>query len=130
MQDTTSIQPSKTALRAGWALSALCMAFLLFDAIAKICKEIHTVQTAPTLGWDPGAMPMVGAVLLIFTLVYIYPKTTILGALLVTGYLGGAVATQWRIGNYNVFPIIFALLMWGGLYLRYPNLRRIIPING
>lgn len=129
MEHTTTIQPSKAALRTGWALSGLCMAFLLFDAISKICKEIHTVQAAPKLGWDPAAMPLVGAILLIFTLLYIFPKTTVLGALLVTGYLGGAVATQWRLGDYNPFPIIFALMMWAGLYLRYPKLRKIVPLN-
>jgi hypothetical protein len=121
--------PSKGALRAGWILTGLCLLFLLFDASMKIVREIHTIQASAQLGWPAQLTQGLGLILLLCTLIYAYPRTAILGALLVTAYLGGAVAIMVRVGENFVFPIVFAILMWAGLYFREPRLRALFPLT-
>jgi hypothetical protein len=74
-----------------------------------------------------------GIILLISLVVYVIPRTSVLGAILLTGYLGGAVATNMRLGNplflYTLFPVYFGVLIWGSLYLREPRLRELIPLK-
>lgn len=93
----------------------------------KIVHEIHTIQASAKLGWPSGLTQGLGFVLLVCTLVYAFPRTAILGAILVTAYLGGAVAIMVRVGENFVFPVIFAILMWIGLFLREPRLRSLFP---
>ncbi|TDW96173.1 DoxX family protein [Dinghuibacter silviterrae] len=117
----------KRAFRAGWILTGLCLLFLFFDAAMKIVREIHTIQASAKIGWPADLTQGLGVILLLCTLIYAYPRTAVLGALLVTAYLGGAVAIMVRVGENFVFPLIFAALMWTGLYLRDPRLRSLFP---
>jgi hypothetical protein len=87
----------------------------------------------PKLGWPAGLAVPLGAILLICLIFYVIPKTSVLGAILLTGYLGGAVATHFRINDplfsHILFPTYLGLFLWGGLYLREPRLRELIPLR-
>ncbi|HTJ14764.1 MAG TPA: DoxX family protein [Dinghuibacter sp.] len=120
---------TKGLLRTGWIISGVCVLFLLFDAISKIAREVHTIQASQKLGWPPEHTPLLGVLLLVCTLLYVYPRTFILGALLLTAYLGGAVAIMWRAGENFVFPIVFGILVWASVYLREPGLREHLPVK-
>ena len=127
-----TIPTSKTALWAGRILSALVVLFTLFDGITKVMKEPHVMQASAQLGYADRLIPVIGIILLICTVIYVIPSTSILGAVLLTGYLGGAVASQMRIGSplfENVFPIIFGMLVWLGLFLREERLRALVPLR-
>jgi hypothetical protein len=91
------------------------------------------MQASAQLQYPVWQIPVIGAVLLICTAVYAIPRTSVLGAVLLTGYLGGAVASQLRVGNpffaETLFPVYFSLLRWGGLFLREPRLRALLPFR-
>jgi hypothetical protein len=90
------------------------------------------VEATGRLGFPVSLIPGVGILLLVCTLAYLVPRTAILGAILLTGFLGGAVAIQMRAGSplfENLFPVIFAILMWGGVYLRECRLWGLIPVR-
>lgn len=106
---------------AGRILSFLPALFLLLDAIMKFIKPAAVVDATVQLGYPETAIVPIGAVLLISTVLYLIPRTSVIGAILLTGYLGGAVATHVRVGAGVfpiVFPAIFGALLWAGLYLR------------
>ncbi|WP_342648578.1 DoxX family protein [Mucilaginibacter sp. CSA2-8R] len=108
---------SKTALWAGRIISGLCVLFLLFDAVCKIIKEQHAISGSAALGIPVNAIPGIGFTLLICTLLYALPRTAVWGAILLTGYLGGAMAIMMRAGQPVYFALVFGLLVWLGLYL-------------
>lgn len=118
---------------AGRILSTLAVLFLIMDSGIKILKLAPAVQGTVGLGYAESAVIPIGVVLLLCTLLYIFPRTAILGAVLLTGYLGGAVASQVRAGNplfsHVLFPVYFAAFMWGGLYLRDASLRALLPLR-
>lgn len=130
-----SIMPPKTAslmytasrpkLWAGAIIGVLLVAFLIFDGVTKILQIEAVVKASAQLGLPAGTAPVIGSVLLICTAVYVLPPTRILGAILLTGYLGGAIAIHVRAEN-GAFPIIFsgafAVLAWVALVLREPGL--------
>ena len=131
MQDTSTTS-SKKRLWAGRTLSALSSLFLLVDGGMKLFKPPVVVRSTLELGYPESAIVGIGVVLLVCTILYLIPRTAVLGAALLTGYLGGAVATQVRVSGpiFNiVFPVIFGCMLWGGLWLRDSNLRRLIPVN-
>jgi hypothetical protein len=112
----------------GRALSALASLFLLFDGIMKLVKPSVVVQSTLQLGYAESAILGIGLTLLVCTLLYIVPRTSILGAVLLTGYLGGAIASNIRAGMpvFNVvFPMIMAALLWGGLWFRDLRVRNL-----
>ncbi|MBA4751628.1 MAG: DoxX family protein [Sphingopyxis sp.] len=126
----------KGQLIAGHVLSGLVVLFLLFDAGLKLVSPETAIQySPPDLGWplDVPTMTMLGLLLLIPTLLYIWPRTAILGAILITGYLGGAIGTHVRIGSplfsHILFGVYLGLMLWGGLWLRDPRLRALIPLR-
>ena len=125
--------PGKGQTRAGWLLSGLFIAFMLFDGIIKLPPLDVVGETMTGLGWpsDAATSRLLGVVGLACTLLYALPRTAMLGAILLTGYLGGAIATQLRIGaplaSHTFFGIYLGLLMWGGLWLRSPAVRRVLP---
>lgn len=132
----TDINPSKGQLIAGRVLSGLVILFLLFDAGLKlVAPDVAIKYTPPDLGWtrDIPTMTMLAVLLLIPTLLYIWPRTAILGAILITGYLGGAIASQVRISSplfsHSLFGVYLGLMLWGGLWLRDPRLRTLIPLR-
>jgi hypothetical protein len=117
---------SKGALWAGRIINGLVLLFLLFDAIMKIIKEIHSIEGSAKLGWPVDAVQGLGIVLLIGTVIYMIPRLALFGAVLVTAYLGGAVAIMFRAGQPFFFPIIFGILLWVGYYFRSAKLRMLI----
>jgi hypothetical protein len=130
--DTQTAQVSKTALWIGRIVSWLPALFLLVDAIAKLIKPAPVVEATVGLGYPESVIVGLGIVLLACTVLYLIPRTSILGAILLTGYLGGAVATHVRV-SAGLFPILFAIIMgallWGGLWLRDQRLRALVPLR-
>lgn len=125
-------QISKGRLWAGRILAGLPALFLLVDAIMKLVKPAPVVEATVKLGYPESVILGIGVVLLICTILYLLPKTAVLGAILLTGYLGGAVATHVRVaeGWFSIlFPVIFGVLLWGGLWLRDERLQKLIPLQ-
>lgn len=119
--------------RISYTLHALAIAFLSFDAIGKVLTVPPVVQGTVRLGYPAGSVTGIGVLLLACVVLYAVPRTTILGAVLLTGYLGGAVATHVRVGNplltHVLFPTYVAALVWGAVYLREPRLRSFLPVR-
>ena len=117
---------------AGRIVSWLPALFLFADAIMKLVKPAFVVDATVQLGYRESAIVPIGAVLLVITILYLIPRTAVLGAILLTAYLGGAVATHVRVGT-EVFPVVFAIvfgvLIWGGLYLRDSRVSKLIPLT-
>lgn len=126
---------SKNMTRAGWALSGLSIAFFAMDAGGKLLAPEMMIANSPPLGIpaDPGFYRELGAILAVCTLLYAFPRTAVLGAVLLTGYLGGAIATHLRVGSpifsHTLFGIYLGLFVWGGLWLREHRLRAIFPLK-
>lgn len=120
---------SKKGLWAGRIISALVVLFLLFDAVAKLMKITPVLEAFTRLGFSTGLAVPIGVLLLVCTIVYVIPPTSILGAILLTAYLGGATFTHLRAGQPFYFPVVFGVLVWGGLYLREDRLRAVIPLR-
>jgi hypothetical protein len=113
-------------------ISALAILFFLADGVMKLVKPAPVVEATVRLGYAESMIAGIGIALLISTILYAIPRTTILGAILVTGYLGGAVASDVRAQQptFNtVFPAVFAALVWLGLWLRDPRLRSLMPLT-
>lgn len=130
---TQSTAASKTPRRAGWTMGILAVLFLLFDGVAKVVRLDPSVQGTVELGYTDGAVVTIGIILLVCTAVYVVPRTAVLGAILLTGYLGGAVATHFRLGNplfsHTLFPVYVAVLVWGALYLLDERVRALVPLR-
>ena len=122
---------SKAALWAGRSLSAIAVLFLAFDSVGKLLRVQPVIDGTMSLGYSPDVIVGLGVTLLTCVVVYVVPRTSLLGAVLLTGYLGGAVATHVRVGSplftHVLFPTYIAALLWGGLMLRDPRLPAIIP---
>jgi hypothetical protein len=133
--DTQAAPVSKKGLLAGRIMSGLVIAFLTFDVVFKFVKPAPppVVETMAHLGWSLSLAPVLGIVLLICTALYVISNTSVLGAILLTGYLGGAIATHLRVADplfsHVLFPTYLGVLLWGGLYLREPRLRALIPLR-
>src|SRR5262245_25692255 len=123
---------SKVKLWAGWSMSALPALFLLVDGAMKLVKPEVVVKTTVELGYAEAVILPLGVVLLTCTILYLIPRSAVLGAILLTGYLGGAVATHVRAGQGAfeiLFPVVLGALLWGGLVLRDVRLRALIPLR-
>ncbi len=132
MESNTQTPVSNGRLWGGRIMSWLPALFLLIDGVMKLFKPAVVVEATVKLGYPENTILPIGIVLTVCTILYLIPRTAVLGAILLTGYLGGAVATHVRVGEglFPVsFPIIFGVLLWGGLYLRNNRLRSLIPIN-
>jgi len=131
MSETTV--PSRRDLWIGYAMSGLVIAFFVMDFGLKFANLPIVDQTGATLGWAAGTGRMLGAILLVCTLLYAWPRTAVLGAVLLTGYLGGAVATHLRVGSplfsHILFGVYLGLLVWGGLWFRDPRVRALLPLR-
>ena len=134
--DTTA-QPaaSKAARWTGYVMSGLVILFLLFDGGIKLVPLEIVTQTSGEIGLptDPSNARLLGILTLIGVVLYAIPQTAVLGAILLTGYMGGAIATHLRIDSplfsHTLFGVYLGLLIWGGLYLREPRLRALIPFR-
>ena len=128
----TEEENSKGTVWAGRIISGLPVLFLLVDGAMKLFKPAPVVEATVRLGYAENVIIPIGIVLLICTVLYLVPKTSVLGAILLTGYLGGAVATHVRAAEGAfpiVFPIIIGGLLWLGLYLRNRSLRVLVPLT-
>jgi DoxX-like family len=122
---------SKAQLWTGRVLTVLTILFLLFDAAGKFAKPAPVVDAFARLGIPMSLSTSVGILLLACTVLYAIPRTAVLGAVLLTGFLGGAAAIQMRAGSpvfETVFPVILGVLAWGGIYLRSCGLRKVFPV--
>jgi hypothetical protein len=132
MTTTNSPSISNKQLWASRVLSGLPTLFLLVDGGMKLFKPTVVVQATVQLGYPESAIVGIGITLLASTLLYLIPRTAVLGAVLLTGYLGGAVATNVRVNApvFNVvFPVILSALLWGGLWLRDLRVRELLPLR-
>jgi hypothetical protein len=133
MQPETQAAPvSKAAFWAGWVMSVLPALFLLFDGACKLAKPSWVVDGTVKYGYSEDVIVPLGIVLITSTVLYLVPRTSVLGAILLTGYLGGAVNTHVRAqeGLFPIlFPAIFGALLWGGLVLRDARLRSLLPLR-
>ena len=123
---------SKGTLWAARIISGLVAVFLLLDGGMKLAKPAFVVTENVRLGYRESVIFPLGVVLIVCTILYLIPRTAVLGAILLTAYLGGAVATHVRAGEpvfSVVFAIVFGVLVWLGLYLRNPTLRLLIPFS-
>ena len=136
MQAISQSEPvSRAQLWVGRAMSALIILFMLFDGAIKLPPLDIVTQTSAQMGLptDPGFARMLGVIGLISTALYALPRTSVLGAILLTGYMGGAIATHLRIGSplfsHTLFGVYLGVLLWGGLWLRDRRLRALIPFS-
>ena len=124
---------TKKRFMVGSILTGLVSAFLTFDVVMKVLRLAPAVQGTTELGYPAGTVVWIGLIELICLALYLVPRTSVLGAVLLTGYLGGAIATHVRVGSpllgYTLFPIYVALMVWGGLYLRELRLRELMPFR-
>ena len=122
---------SRAALWAGWGASALAILFLAFDSLGKVLRVEPVIAGTTELGYPAGLVFTIGVLMLLCVVAYAIPGTSVLGAVLLTGYLGGAIATQLRVGNpllsHTLFPVYVAIFVWAGLFLREPRLRPLLP---
>jgi hypothetical protein len=116
-------------LWAGRVVSALPVVVLLLSAIMKFVKPPEVMEGFAHLGWNESLALGLGVVEIACTVVYLNPRTAVLGAVLLTGYLGGAIATHVRIGDPFVGPFVLGFLVWGGLWLRDQRVRAILPLQ-
>ena len=126
--------PAATSTTTRWAgrvLTGLAVLFLSFDTVIKfVPPNEEALQATIALGWQLHHMPIIGVISLLCLVLYVVPRTAVLGAVLWTGYFGGAIATHLRVDNplfsHTLFPIYVAALIWGGLYLRDPRVRALV----
>jgi hypothetical protein len=122
---------SKSVLWTSWIMSALPVLMVLFASSLKLMRSPAVIQGMQKYGFfDPNLAVLVGVIELTCVIVYLIPKTSVTGAILLTALFGGAIVTNVRVGDSGwVVPLILGLLAWGGLYLRDPRIRELIPIR-
>jgi hypothetical protein len=122
--------PSTTKVRVGWTLTGLVGLFLIIDGAARLAGFAPYVEGMTKFGYAASLASVVGLVLLICTTLMLVPRTAVLGSILVTGYLGGAAATQVRVGDrWFLFPVALGAIAWLGLYLRDARVRALLPLR-
>jgi hypothetical protein len=128
--DSSAVTTTSRGRLAGRILTGLAIAFLTFDVVIKLLGVKEAVQGTVDLGYKPHHLPIIGALGLVCLILYVIPRTAPLGAILWTGYLGGAVASNLRLDaplfSHTLFPIYIAALIWGGLYLRDARVRALV----
>ncbi len=120
-------KPSRVPIVVGWVLTVLLSAFLTFSGVGKLLK-LPPVETEVTrLGYTMDTIFTIGIIELACVIVYLFPRTAVLGAILLTGYLGGATATHVRIGDPFIMPVIIGVVVWIALFLRDRRVRALAP---
>jgi len=120
---------SKAALWTGRIISGFIILFMLFDGGAKVVRFAPYVEGTVKAGFADSLVVPLGIVGLVCTILYAIPQTSILGAILLTAYYGGATATHVRLGQPFYFPIVFGVLVWIAMFLREPRLRALVPLR-
>jgi hypothetical protein len=126
---TTVVKPSMKLVWAGRIVSGLIVFLLLAGSIYGIINAAKLAPQAAKYGYPEGAMLKINITCIVCALIYAFPRTAILGAILLTGYLGGATATHVRVSEPFFIPILVAVLAWGGIFLRDERLRALIPLR-
>ncbi len=129
---STPATSSKIQLWAGRILTGIAGGFLLVDGVMKMVKPAAVIEATVKLGYPEAAIVPLGIVLTLSALLYLFPRTAVLGAILLTGYLGGAVATHVHASGSAfeiVFPAIFGAIVWGGLWFRDSRIKNLLPLN-
>jgi hypothetical protein len=128
-----NVPNSKAKRRIGTIMSGLAILFLLFDSLGKVMKVPQVIRGSAELGYSENAVPIIGIILFACVVAYAVPSTSVLGAILLTGYLGGAVATHLRVGSplltHTLFPVYLGALIWGGVLLREERLSALVPLR-
>jgi DoxX-like family len=118
---------------AAYALTTIVTLFLTFDTVLKVLQLGPAVKATTDLGYPAARVLPIGIVEMVCLALYVVPRTSVLGAILLTGYLGGAIATHVRAGSpmfsHTLFPLYVALMLWGGLYVREPRLAELLPFR-
>jgi hypothetical protein len=127
--DVQSPLPSKKVRWAGYVVSAAPALMLIVSAIFKLMKSAEVVKGFEDIQWPADLALALGIVELGSVIIYLIPQTSVLGAILLTGYLGGAVATHVRLGEPFIGPVVLGVLVWGGLWLRDLRLRTLLPLR-
>jgi hypothetical protein len=124
---------SSAAFWTGWIISGLPAAFLLMDGVMKLVKPKPVIEGTVKLGFSESVIVPLGITLICCVVLYLIPRTAVLGAILLTGYLGGAVASQVRVGEplfgYILAPVYVAIFIWAGLCLRDRRMRALAPLR-
>jgi hypothetical protein len=129
LSDTQTDPVSKKMLWAGYIISALPVLMLIVSGAMKLVKSAPVVEGFVRFGYPESLALGIGLVELACVAIYVIPRTSVLGAILLTGYLGGATATHLRIGDPFFAPIVLGVLVWGGLFLRDARLRALLPLR-
>ena len=133
MNSNTQLVPvSKKRLWAGRVVSALPVLMLLFSGVMKLMKPPAVLQGFAHYGYPESLISVLGILEIVCTLVYLIPRASVLGAILMTGYLGGAVSTHVRAGSplfETIFPVILGVLVWAGIFVRDAQLRQLVPLR-
>ena len=133
IDSSTSLAPTRNwTFWLGWALTGLFILFMIFDGGIKLVPLQPVIDSMTELGYPVEHARLLGVLSLVCTLLYAIPRTSVLGAVLLTAYLGGAVSAHVRIGSplfsHDLFGVYMGLIAWGGLWLRNPRLRAVFPI--
>lgn len=129
MSENESSVPGKGARIAGLIIGIIPCLLLLLSAAMKFIQPTGFDEGLLHLGWSAGKMKALGVVEIVVTLLYLFPRTSVLGAIVITGYMGGAVATHARVDDLFVGPIIVGVLIWLALYLRDIRVRQLLPVS-
>jgi hypothetical protein len=132
MTATMQLEVPSGRLWTGRVLTGLASAFCILDGVMKLFKPVFVVEATKQLGYPEYTIVGIGVALLTATVLYLIPRTSVLGAIVLTGYLGGAIASNVRAETpmFNTaFPFIFAVIVWAGLWLRDPRLQTMVPLR-
>jgi hypothetical protein len=131
--ETANEGTPRAMLWTGWVLSGIFILFMIFDVTIKLIRLPVVAETMSQLGWPPGMGFVIGVIEAIILVLYVIPRTSLLGVVLMTAVLGGAVATHLRIGSplfsHVLFGVYLGLFAWGGLWLRDARLQRLLPLR-
>jgi len=130
-QSTATAAPtSKKMLWAGRIISAIPVLLMVFSAVMKLIKAAPVVQGMPRYGYPESQIVIIGVLELLSCIIYLIPSTAVLGAILMTGYLGGATATNVRVGDPSyIMTVLLGVFVWGGLFFRDVRVRSLIPFR-
>ena len=130
MATTSQTAPvSKPIILAGWIIGIVAVGFLVMTGVMKLVRPDLFVPGFTRFGYDQSVIRPLGVVQLVCTVLYLFPRTAVLGAVLLTGYMGGAILTHLRIGEQFSIQIVLGVLVWLGIYLRDARLRALIPLR-
>jgi hypothetical protein len=131
--DSTPARKRGAMFWTGWVLTVLVALFLAMGGVMNVSRAQMAAEGLTRYGYPPGVLVPLGVVVLVCVALYLIPRTAVLGAILLTGYLGGAVATHVRVGHplfsHTLFPVYLGALLWGGLCLRDARLRALLPLR-